>query len=226
MVTYENGWVWNMNWQRARTDDKKNERRDSIHIAAYNLFKKLGYEQVSFNNIAKQAGFTKSNMYRYFSSKEDIFLSIFSQLFNAWFDEFHCSLAKIESNAEPEQFANAWVSACQNHHSFLDLTPILFVSLEGNSSYEKLVDFKKLSKGLLYQLSLQITRIYPDIQDENAFKLLTMSYAAMSNYWAGSTKNDTLSRVYQLEELQDMQPQFEYELTTAIVITIKGLLAN
>lgn len=215
-----------MNWQRARTDDKKNERKDAIHIAAYDLFKEQGYEKVSFNNIAKQAGFTKSNMYRYFSSKEDIFLSVFTQLFEAWFDEFHSELLTIEANAKPELFANAWVKASLNHQSFLDLTPILFVSLEANSSYEQLINFKRLSRGLLYQISVQIGRIFPDIQDEKAFKLLTMSYAAMSNYWAGSTQNDTLTKVYQLEELQDMQPQFEYELTTAIVITIKGLLAK
>jgi len=62
-----------MNWQRARTDEKKNERKEAIYQAALTLFKKNGYDKVSFNGIAAEAGFTKSNMYRYFSSKEDIF---------------------------------------------------------------------------------------------------------------------------------------------------------
>jgi len=36
-----------MNWQRARTDEKKNERKEAIHKAAFTLFKKNGYDNVS-----------------------------------------------------------------------------------------------------------------------------------------------------------------------------------
>jgi len=75
-----------MNWQRARTDENKNERKEAIYKAAFSLFKKNGYDKVSFNGIAAEAGFTKSNMYRYFSSKEEIFLNIFANLFEAWFE--------------------------------------------------------------------------------------------------------------------------------------------
>ncbi len=76
-----------MSWQRARTDEKKSERKVAICDAAVTLFKKSGYDNVSFNGIASEAGFTKSNMYRYFSSKEEIFLNIFSDLFGNWVDE-------------------------------------------------------------------------------------------------------------------------------------------
>jgi AcrR family transcriptional regulator len=70
-----------MNWQRATTDEKKVERKEAIYKAALLLYKKKSYESISFNAIAVEAGFTKSNMYRYFSSKEEIFLNIFAQLF-------------------------------------------------------------------------------------------------------------------------------------------------
>nr|WP_297290938.1 TetR/AcrR family transcriptional regulator [Oceanicoccus sp.] len=69
-----------MNWQRARTNENKSKRKEAIYKAAFELFKKNGYDNVSFNGIAAEAGFTKSNMYRYFSSKEEIFLTVFSGL--------------------------------------------------------------------------------------------------------------------------------------------------
>ncbi|WP_033078907.1 TetR/AcrR family transcriptional regulator [Thalassotalea sp. ND16A] len=46
-----------MNWQRARTDEKKNERKEAIFKAAFALFKKRGYDNVSFNSIAAEAGY-------------------------------------------------------------------------------------------------------------------------------------------------------------------------
>ncbi len=69
-----------------------------------------------------------------------------------------------------------------SHQQFLDLTPVLFVSLEKNSSYEQLLEFKKMAKNLLYKISIEISRIYPEIQDEKAFKFLTLCHAATSNY--------------------------------------------
>jgi len=215
-----------MNWQRARTDEKKNERKEAIHKAAFSLFKDKGYEKVSFNSIAAQAGFTKSNVYRYFDSKEDIFLNIFAELFQNWFEACNQRLERLPSNAPAKDFANIWVETMAMQPKFLDLIPILFISLENNSSYAQLLEFKTLSKGLLYQLTIQISRIYPEIQGERAFKLLSMGYAATGNYWAATTENDALSKIYKQEAFKDLKSDFTYELTTAIEIIIKGLKAG
>lgn len=215
-----------MNWKRARTDEKKNERKEAIFKAALTLFKRNGYDNVSFNGIAAEAGFTKSNMYRYFSSKEEIFLNVFADLFTQWFDSCTQQMQQLEPNADANCFAKVWVASFVAHPRFLDLTPILFVSLEKNSSFEQLLEFKKLSKNLLYKLSLEIGRVYPDIQGEKAFKLLTLGYAATSNYWAGSSQNEALIKIYQQEEFKELKPDFEKDLTAAIEIIINGLKAS
>ncbi|MCP3923287.1 MAG: hypothetical protein GY714_11950 [Desulfobacterales bacterium] len=64
------------------------------------------------------------------------------------------------------------------HPHFLDLAPILFMSLERNSSFEQLFEFKKLANHQLYQISLEINRVYPEMNEEWAFKLLSFSHAA------------------------------------------------
>lgn len=215
-----------MNWQRARTDEKKNERKEAIYNAAFSLFKTKGYDKVSFNAIAVEAGFTKSNMYRYFSSKDDIFLSVFADLFSIWVDDFSQQLLLLEQEVEANSFAKAWVDSLLRQPKLLDLMPILFTSLERNSSFEQLLEFKRLSMNLLYRLTLDITRIYPGIEGENAFKLLTLSYAATANSWAATMQSEALKKVYQLDEFQVLKPDFEKDLITSIEIIIKGLKAN
>ncbi len=213
-----------MNWQRARTDDKKNERKEAIYKAALSLFKNKGYENVSFNGIASEAGFTKSNMYRYFSSKEEIFLNIFMDLFEDWYLDCTQRLQKLQQNAEVEQFANTWVASYTSHPQFLDLTSILFISLESNSTYEHLLEFKKRSMDLLYQLAIEISKIYPDIQGEKAFRFLTLSFAATANYWAAeSRQNEALNKIYQLEQFKELKPDFEKNLTASVEIIIRGI---
>lgn len=215
-----------MNWQRARTDEKKNERKVAIYQAALTLFIKNGYDKVSFNSIAAEAGFTKSNMYRYFSSKDDIFLNVFADLFEKWVDDFATQLQDLPQNVAAVDFADAWVKTLLAQPKFLDLMPLLFISLERNSSFEQLLEFKRLSMNLLFQLTVDISRIYPDIVGENAFRLLTLSYAATANYWAANTQSEALKNIYQLEEFQALKPNFEKDLTTAIEIIIRGLQAT
>ena len=216
-----------MNWKRARTDDKKNERKDTIYKAALTLFNMKGFEQVSFNAIASEAGFTKSNMYRYFTSKEEIFLNIFKELFKDWQADCSQRLAKLKQDAELKDFADCWVLSYLAHRQFLDLTPILFTSLESNSSFDQLVEFKQVSMELLFQLAGEISRIYPDIQGEKAFSFLTLSFAATANYWAAESKqNDALIKVYQLAQFKDLKPNFAKSLSTSIEIIIRGLRTN
>ena len=113
------------------------------------------------------------------------------------------------------------------HPQFLDLTPILFVSLESNSSFEQLLAFKQLSFDLLYQLAVSITEVYPDVQGEKAFSFLTLSFAATANYWAAqSQQNDALTKIYQLEQFQMLKPDFEKSLKTSIEIIIRGIQAG
>ncbi len=215
-----------MNWQRARTDEKKNERKEAIYQAAFTLFKKNGYDKVSFNGIAVEAGFTKSNMYRYFSSKDDIFLSVFAELFELWVDDFSQQLQSLEQDVAAKVFASTWLNSLLSQPKLLDLMPILFTFLERNSSFEQLLKFKRLSMGLLYRLTLDITRIYPDIEGDKAFKLLTLSYAATTNSWAASMQSEALKKIYQLDEFHALKPDLEKDLTTSIEIIIQGLKAS
>lgn len=51
----------------------KEEIRENILSAALDIFSTVGYENATMNQIAKNAGVAKSNLYRYYQSKSDIF---------------------------------------------------------------------------------------------------------------------------------------------------------
>ena len=73
-----------MKWQRARSEEQKKQRISEIVSATAWLYKKHSFEQISFALIAKEAGFTRSNLYKYFSSKEEIFLVFLIQDTRLW----------------------------------------------------------------------------------------------------------------------------------------------
>lgn len=65
------------NYQRARSHEEKNERLNSILSAAERMFAENVYEACNLNVIAATVGITKTALYRYFRSKELIFLEIY-----------------------------------------------------------------------------------------------------------------------------------------------------
>ncbi len=59
-----------------RRELKKVERRDNILTAAEKLFFANGYDNVSLNEIAKEADLGRSTVYLYFENKEELFFAI------------------------------------------------------------------------------------------------------------------------------------------------------
>lgn len=51
-------------------------RREAIIEVAAELFKELGYERASMNELAKRLGGSKATLYNYFASKEDLFSAV------------------------------------------------------------------------------------------------------------------------------------------------------
>jgi AcrR family transcriptional regulator len=63
---------------RAPTEILQTYRRDQILNAAREVIGENGYEKSSVDQIAKRAGVSRSTVYEYFSSKEDILKGCFA----------------------------------------------------------------------------------------------------------------------------------------------------
>ncbi|MBT5529895.1 MAG: TetR/AcrR family transcriptional regulator, partial [Cytophagia bacterium] len=61
--------------------EERNARRDRIIDGALRVFKRLGIDGVTMNEIAKESDFGKASLYYYFPSKEDVFQAIME---NGW----------------------------------------------------------------------------------------------------------------------------------------------
>ena len=79
-------------WQRARSEGAIASRRSQILNAARKCFARAGFERTTLNGIAREAGMAKANIYRYFTTREEIFLTLFLEEMRAWADDFAAAL--------------------------------------------------------------------------------------------------------------------------------------
>jgi TetR/AcrR family transcriptional regulator len=213
-----------MDWQRARTPEKVEERKQAILEAAKELFSKERYEDISFNSIAAKAGFTKSNVYRYFSSREEIFLLIYSELIADWSRSMVRYYQSLEKGVNIESFAQGLVKITTGHKQFLDLTPLIFTSLEQNSSPEQLLSFKELTSSVIAEHTTALQRLFPQMTFDDVYLFLRIFQAVASSFWATANPNQELKKIYRKPEFKIIKPDFEKELKTAVSVLLSGLL--
>ena len=66
--------------KRARTDEQKSLRRQSILDAAESLFREGGFEAFSMAKLAKLTGVVKGTLYLYFETREEVFLVLYIKI--------------------------------------------------------------------------------------------------------------------------------------------------
>ena len=87
----------------AREDLKARKQvlvQDEIISAAVKLFSERGFRAVTIDDIASSIGFTKSVIYYYFKSKNQILWEIFSRIWDSYFETVDTTVAK---NLPPEE---------------------------------------------------------------------------------------------------------------------------
>lgn len=130
-----------MNWVRARSDKQIEQRSNEITKATARLYKNHRFEDITFAMIAREAHFTRSNLYRYFNTREDIFLELLKHDIADWRKEILKILPDRFENLE--KFSVIWVELLQKHQRMVKLFSILYTRLEQNSSLEALTEFKQ-----------------------------------------------------------------------------------
>src|SRR6478735_8246043 len=76
-----------MSFQRARSPEQKEERRALLLVTARDMLEAgLLPSDLSLNELARRAGMAKSNVYRYFESREALLLELLSAEWLALFE--------------------------------------------------------------------------------------------------------------------------------------------
>ena len=132
---------------RARSPEQKQERMATIMAAADKLFAQEPYHQITMGAIARKLGWSRSNLYKYAATQEEIFLELHSTKNRAWLEDLAEALAGAPLPVD--EFARIWAETAERHASFLHYQEILISIIESNVTIERLTDFKRAFAAML-----------------------------------------------------------------------------
>jgi AcrR family transcriptional regulator len=215
-----------MVWQRARKPEQKEERRKAIMEAAADLFLGLDFDEVSLNGIARRAGVAKSNVYRYFASKEEIFLHLYVEDVTDWASELEEKLAALPPASGPEAVAKVIAAATAGRPRLAALFALLSSVLERNVTEEALIEFKRELRSTLSDTVQAIHRAVPDLSEEQIVKFELYAHALVAGLWHFATPNPVMKKVLDRPEFEYMRVEFHRDLEHALRALLVGLLTE
>lgn len=127
---------------RARSAEQKCQRLDEIKCAALRLFDTRPYHEITLTTIAEQLSWSRANLYKYVTTKEEVFLALAEDARDAYYRDLGDAFGN-SPQLDPASAGNLWTQVMARHREWFRLHDLLFTIIETNVSLERLVEFKR-----------------------------------------------------------------------------------
>ena len=152
-----------MTFQRARSEEQREARRRAILDTAAAMLDEMPVAELSLNELSRRVGLAKSNVLRYFESREAVLLELLDDFLGRWLVELEGELAEgVEASATAEvraaQLADVLSRSLADRTVLCDLFGAQGGVLERNVSVEVVKRHKRASLARLDAMTALLRR--------------------------------------------------------------------
>jgi AcrR family transcriptional regulator len=212
-------------FQRARSVEQKQQRRDEMLAAARNLALARGVRAVTMSDIADDIGLHKSAVLRYFETREAVFLELATEGWVDWMDA--CAPAIRSAAGDPSRVARAIADTLAQRPLFCDLLGHAPMNLERGVSAEAVRQFKVIVLEQVDRFLQAATAALPSLTEADGRALVTAVCALTSSLWQVSHPPEPVAAMYRSNpELGHATVDFAPDLYNQAETVILGLLSR
>lgn len=117
-------------------------RKEEIISACAELYQTMSFKDITIKEIGALTSFTRTSIYNYFQTKEEIFLALLQREYKLWNEKLQQIRAAHEVMTALE-FADALAHSLEERATLLKIMAMNHYDMEENSRMECLVEFKE-----------------------------------------------------------------------------------
>lgn len=193
-------------------------RKEEIIDACASLYEAMGFKDITIRNIGEKTSFTRTSIYNYFQTKEEIFLGLLQREYEAW----TCDLKAIVRDHEtmsPDQFAEAIAHTLEKRGCMLKLLSMNLYDMEGNSRIENLVDFKRVYADSMKALTSCLEKFFPYMTETDVQEFLYAVYPFLFGIYPYTTATEKQKQAMDLAHIKYVNYSI-YEITVSFISKI------
>lgn len=185
------------------------------------MLRETSVGEITLNELSRRVGLAKSNVLRYFPSREAILLQLLDRETRAWLDDVERDLASGAGTS----LAGAIAAAAAARPVFCDLTASAASVLERNVSGDVAADYKRASLAS----SDRLARLagFDGLDSQGGLIFVGAVMLAIGGIWASSQPTEGMRAAYAAHpEFRPFRIDFEAAVRELVATTLAGLEAR
>ena len=114
------------------SEELTNARKEEIIDACAALYETVGFKDITIREIGERTSFTRTSIYNYFQTKEEIFLALLQREHESWIAELE-DLIRQNARLSVEEFADRLAGTLERRECMLKLESMNLYDMEGSS---------------------------------------------------------------------------------------------
>ena len=190
-------------------------RREEIVQACARLYETRSFREITLKEIGAQTTFTRTSIYNYFHTKEEIFLALLQQEHEAWNQDL-AALCQSNTTLTAEAFAEALAHTLEKRTCMLKLMSMNLYDLEANSRLENLAAFKREYAATLVALQHCLEVFFPAMTGEDRQAFLYAFFPFLFGVYPYTTATEKQKQAMDLAHIH--YPRYSiYTITKSLV---------
>ncbi len=186
-VRYPTAWrygraVSKTSFQRARSEEQKQERASALLDAARSLASETGVASVTLTAMADRAGIHHSAVRRYYTSFKEVLLLLGEEGWRRWATGV-CDSLDATDQVPPAQIATIMAEHFARDPLFCDLQVNLPLHLEREVEVEQVAAFRRVAYESVRSVAQAIQRACRLFDEESAFDAIAAACSLAAMFW-------------------------------------------
>ena len=198
-----------------------NARREEIINACEKLYRTMSFKEITIKEIGAVTSFTRTSIYNYFQTKEEIFLALIEREYNLWCDDLEITMRNTESMTKDE-FAAALARSLELRPQLLKLLSMNHYDMEENSRLDRLTDMKVAYDRSMRTVREFLKKYFPQLSEQRIHEFIYLFFPFMFGIYPYAVVTDKQWRAMK-DAGMDYPEMTIYDLTYGCV---KRLLEN
>ena len=153
------------------SEELTNARKEEIIDACASLYETKSFRDITIRDIGEKTSFTRTSIYNYYHSKEEIFLALLRREHEAWTEDLN-GISRQYGKLSAEEFADKLARSLEKRGCMLKLMSMNIYDMEVNSRLENLAYFKKSYANALQAVTCCLERFFASMTADNIQEFL------------------------------------------------------
>ena len=197
------------------SEELANARKEEIVNACAALYETIGFRDMTIRDIAAKTTFTRTSIYNYFQTKEEIFLALLQREHELWIADLE-AIVRSHETLSADGFADELSRTLEKRGCMLKLMSMNLYDMEGNSRIENLVAFKTVYAAAREAVAGCLKKFFPRMSDLDRQEFIYALFPFMFGVYPYTTASEKQKEAMELAHLY--YPAYSiYEIVRAFV---------